>query len=102
MPRGAEPATSPDAPSARAAFQLLCSMVGPTPDLVKIRQHLRDGVDFASLLAVAADHSVRPLLIRTLAAVSWDGVPPSARSDLQAFQRVHGGFCLAAAHQLAR
>lgn len=77
-------------------------MVGPKPDLAGIRHRLRQGVDFGGLVQVASDHSVRPLLIRTLAALSWESVPAAVRSDLEAFQRIQGGFCLAAAHQLGR
>ena len=49
---------------------------------------------------MASDHSVRPLLIRTLTALSWEAVPKSVRIDLMDFQRIHVAFCLAAAEQL--
>jgi len=93
---------SPNSRSASAAFDLLCLMVGPRPDLGRLREVLRVGVDFDALLHVAADHSVRPQLIRTLADLDWQAVPAAARSELDEFQRIHGAFSLAAAEQLGR
>jgi hypothetical protein len=93
---------SPNSHSASVAFDLLRLMVGPDPDLGRLREILRDGVDFDELLRVAADHSVRPQLIRTLAGLGWEGVPAAARSTLEEFQRVHGAFSLAAAGQLGQ
>lgn len=93
---------SPDNRSANVAFDLLCLMVRPRPDPERLRQSLRDGVDFEALLRVAADHSVRPQLIRTLVDLQWEGVPPLARSRLEEFQRIHGAFSLGAAEQLGR
>jgi hypothetical protein len=75
-------------------------MVSPNPDLEGIRQTVRRGIDFVSLVKMACDHSVRPLLIRTLTALSWENVPRSVRIELMDFQRIHAGFCLAAAEQL--
>lgn len=51
---------------------------------------------------MAAEHSVRPQLVRALSALGWERVAPSLRSDLEYFLRVHGAFCLAAAEQLGR
>lgn len=92
----------PDSRTLGVSFDLLCRMVGPSPGLEQLRRALHKGIDFPQLLQVASDHSVRPQLIGTLAALSWESVPPSVRTDLEAFRRLHVGFCLAAADQLAR
>ena len=85
-----------------AEFDLLCLMVRPEPDLARALEVLRRGVDVADLLRTAARHSVRPQLIRGLAALSWQGVPATSRSSIAAFQRFHLVCSLAAALQLSR
>jgi hypothetical protein len=93
---------APVSNSTGAAFDLVCRMVRPSPDLEQVREALRRDVDFGELLQVASDHSVRPQLIRTLADMKWESVPLSVRSQLEEFHRIHGAFSLGAADQLGR
>lgn len=93
---------APVSDSAGVAFDLVCRMVRPSPDLEQVREALRRVVDFGELLRVASDHSVRPQLIRTLADMKWESVPSWVRSQLEDFQRIHGAFSLGAADQLGR
>ena len=93
---------SRDTRTASADFDLLCLMVRPKPDLVRTREVLRRAIDVEGLLRTAAQHSVRPQLIRGLAALSWQGVPATSRSSLAAFQRFHLVCSLAAALQLSQ
>lgn len=83
-----------------AAFGLLCRMVAPRPDLDGLRAALREGVDVGAVLLAAADHGVRPLLIRTLSRAGWVGIPEGVREGLRAFQREHQARVLAATEAL--
>jgi hypothetical protein len=88
--------------AALSAFDVLCLAVRPHPDIAALGRAFHDGIDFDALLRVASDHSVRPQLVRALAALGWDRAPPALRNDLDHFLRVHGAFCLAAAEQLGK
>ena len=85
-----------------AAFDLLCTLVRPRPELDRARQLLDDGVDFMDLLQAAQEHSLRPQLIRSLAELGWVRVPPAARSSLESFRQLHSALSLANAEQLGR
>jgi hypothetical protein len=93
---------SGDTRTGGAEFDLLCLLVRPKPDLARAREILRRGIDVAELLRTAAEHSVRPQLMRALAALSWQGMPATSRSSLAAFQRLHLVRSLSAAQQLSR
>jgi hypothetical protein len=93
---------SGDTRTGSAEFDLLCLLVRPKPDLARALEVLRRGVDVADLLRTAAEHSVRPQLVRALAALSWQGVPATSRSSLADFQRLHLVRSLSAAQQLSR
>ncbi len=88
--------------SGDAAFDLLCTLVRPEPDLDRARQLLDDGVDFTDLLHEAQEHSLRPQLIRSLAELGWTRVSPAERSSLESFQQLHSAMSLANAEQLGR
>lgn len=85
-----------------AAFDLLCTLVRPKPELDRARQLLDDGVDFTNLLQAAQEHSLRPQLIRSLAELGWARVPPAERSSLESFRQLHSALSLANAEQLGR
>jgi hypothetical protein len=85
-----------------AAFDLLCTLVRPRPELDRARQLLDDGVDFTNLLQAAQEHSLRPQLIRSLAELGWARVPPAERSSLESFRQLHSALSLANAEQLGR
>jgi Uncharacterised nucleotidyltransferase len=93
---------SPNTGTAAIEFDLLCLMVRPQPDLERALEVLRQGIDVAGLLRTAAEHSVRPQLMRSLAALSWEGVPAASLSSVAAFQRFHLVCSLSAARQLSR
>lgn len=84
------------------AFDLLCLAVRPHPDIAALGRALHDDIDYDRLLDLAAEHSVRPQLVRAFSALGWEKVAPALRSTLEHFLRAHGAFCLAAAEQLGR
>ena len=83
-------------------FDLLCWIARPQPRLDRARELLRTDLDFAALLRLATDHSVRPALVRALADLAWEGVPAEARVELERFQRLHLVRMLALADELCR
>ena len=83
-------------------FDLLCWIARPQPRLDRAQDLLRADFDFAALLRLATDHSVRPALVRALADLSWEGVPAEARVELERFQRLHLVRMLALADELCR
>jgi len=92
----------PDNRPGDAAFDLLCLLVRPSPDFVRARQLLDEGVDFRDVLDAAQKHSLRPQLIRSLAELGGARVPPEARSSLESFRQLHSAMSLANAEQLGR
>lgn len=83
-------------------FELLCLAARPTPDLLRVRDTLRKGVDGHHLIEIAEYHGVRPSLFRCLSDLSWDAVPASAREALEAFQHHHLVRTLALSDELRR
>jgi hypothetical protein len=81
---------------------LLCLLVRPQPRLQPALGVLRQGIDVATLLRLAEQHSIRPRLIAGLAALSWQGVPERFRSSLAAFRQIHLVRSLSAAQQLSQ
>jgi Uncharacterised nucleotidyltransferase len=69
-------------------FSLLSQAARPIPGLAGARKLLRDGVD-ADLLTLAAQHGVRPLLLRCFAGIDWEGVSADLRQGLEAFHKRH-------------
>jgi hypothetical protein len=82
-------------------FELLCRIVRPRPDLVRVREMLRT-VDFSELIELAAQHGVRPQLIGVLQSLSWEAVPAAARALLEQYQRLHCARSLSLAEELCR
>lgn len=62
-------------------------MIAPRPDLPGLAAALREEADLGSIVDLATDHGVRPLLIRTLSAVGWERVPAELRDRLDTFRR---------------
>lgn len=91
-----------NSPPGDAAFDLLCMLVRPRPELDRARQFLDEGVDVTDLLHAAQIHSLRPQLIRSLAEFGWARVPPAERSSLENFRQLHSAMSLANAEQLGR
>lgn len=89
-------------PTHSVEFDLLCLAVRPKPDLGRVLQILQDGIDFTNLLDAAANHGVRPQLIRSLAELSWATVPAERRSALEFFLRRHSARMLLLSDELGR
>ena len=93
---------SPHTPARGTEFDLLCLAVRPKPDLGRALQMLEGGIDFTSLLDAAANHGVRPQLIRSLAELSWATVPVERRSALELFLRRPSARMLFLSDELGR
>ena len=89
-------------PAPSVAFDLLCAIVRPTPDLEGARDILKKGVDLDVLFSLADRHAVRPALA-ALAGLMDD---PARSSDLKqrlgSFERGHVVRALAMADELVR
>jgi hypothetical protein len=83
-------------------FDLLCQAVRPAPDLAAIDEAIGDLSEQIRLVALAADHGVRPALLRCLNALGWQGVTAEVRAALESFGRQHLIASLAAAEELGR
>jgi hypothetical protein len=68
-------------------FQLLLYCARSQPDAGLIRDVIKEGIDWQTLLELAEQHRVRPLLIRSLKCACWDAVPSSNRLELESFYR---------------
>jgi hypothetical protein len=92
----------PDDRTGVVEFELLCLAARPKPDLTKIRDALRQGVDYDHLIEIAEHHGVRPSLFRCLSDAAWETVPASAREVLEEFQHRHLLQALALSVELRR
>jgi hypothetical protein len=88
--------------STPSAFDFLCLLVRPKPDLDHARAAVRAGVDFVEVFSLAADLGVRPRTIQSLRALSWEGVPADVKASLDGFQRAHFIRMLTWAEELCR
>jgi len=83
-------------------FQFLCLAARPRPDLSRLRELLRKGIDHRVLIALAEGHGVRPSLLDCLGQLSWETVPDDAKADLEVFRQGHLLKSLALAGELHR
>jgi hypothetical protein len=83
-------------------FQFLCLAAGPRPDLSRLQEMLRRGIDFPALWRLAAGHGVRPALLECLGSISADTVPESVKADIEDFRRYHLVKTLTLAAELHR
>ena len=72
-----------------AEFQLLCLAACPRPDLTRLRELLRKGIDHQALIRLAAAHGVRPALLHCLGEISWETIPDNEKADLEHFRQHH-------------
>ena len=79
----------PGVRTGNAEFNLLCLAARPKPDLARIRDLLRAGIDFPSLARLAEGHGVRPQLFQSLNDLAWETVPQLERSSLELFRQRH-------------
>jgi hypothetical protein len=84
-------------------FQLLlcCARSQPASGPIK-RLVDESAIDWEKLLALAEQHAVRPLLLRSLKAACWDAVPPSVRLELEGFCKSNAQKNLLLAAELLR
>lgn len=76
-------------PSAVLAFDLLCALARPRPDLSEIRDILSKGVDTDVLFSLADRHAVRPSLARLPDLVSDPALSAELRRRFREFERPH-------------
>jgi hypothetical protein len=96
------PASPPGNVTGNLEFELLCRIARPRPDLARVRELLRAGVDFPGLIELATQHGVRPQLIGGLQSLSWEAVPAAARASLEDYQRFQCARALSLAEELCR
>jgi hypothetical protein len=85
---------------ASAEFDVLCLVAQPRPDYRRIATALKDDIDWAILLSLAAAHLVRPQLIDALSKLDWIGVPTETKRSLFDFLQLHKMRSLLAAGEL--
>lgn len=84
----------------RVEFDILCLSTRPNPDPERIASLLRRGIDADYIVALAAQHGVRPGLIQSLSMVSSELVPAPLRDALAAFRRGHLAWALSVSNEL--
>jgi hypothetical protein len=62
-------------------FDLLLRLARTTPDTERANAIINGGIDWGTLLDLAAKHRVRPLVYRSLVEICWDRVAPDIRRD---------------------
>ncbi|MFN4014198.1 MAG: nucleotidyltransferase family protein [Reyranella sp.] len=83
-------------------FRFLCIAARPQPDLTRLSELLRKGLDHRVLIRLADGHGVRPSLLDCLGQLSWEAVPDDAKADLERFRQNHLLKSLALAGELHR
>src|SRR5713101_1768585 len=66
---------------------LLCSQ--SRPDLGAISNLVSEGLNWQTLLRLAEEHGVRPMLVRALRAACWAAVPQPIKLELESFYRAN-------------
>ena len=82
------------------AFRLLCLVSEPAPGQDSVRESIRNGIDFVSLLELSEAHALRPQLARCLSEIGWEAVPTEVRTALETFQSRHLLWSLGLSHEL--
>ena len=70
-------------------FQLLLCCAKAQPDSENIRHLASGGINWETLLRLAEQHRVRPLLFRTFKSLCWDAVPPMRQLELETFYKAN-------------
>lgn len=79
----------PGVRTGNAEFDLLCLAAQPQPDLTRVRDLLRKGIDHPLLARLAEGHGVRPQLFQCLSDLFWETVPDLERGSLELFRQQH-------------
>ncbi len=90
------------ASSVQIAFDFLTCIARPQLAKKRAQALLRSGVDFAELMRLAEQHTVRPQLIGALAEIGWHDVPPDVRAKLEAYRHAHLARALLYTDELRR
>lgn len=101
-PVSAIPVSATSVPTAKPEFEFLCCIARPRPTLDRARALLAAGLDFDELLRLAAQHAIRPLLLKGFAALDWQDVPAAARRSLEGFAHGHLMRSLSFAEEICR
>src|SRR5512136_3020791 len=84
-------------------FQLLLYCARSEPALRQIKQGVHEvAIDWGKLVALAGQHGVRPLLLRSLKAACWDTVPATVQLELEGFYKSNAQKNLLLAAELLR
>ena len=73
----------------RREFQLLLYCARSQPDAGAISGLVNEGVNWQTLLKLAQQHTVRPMLLKSLKSVCWDAVPQTTQLELERFNRAN-------------
>ena len=84
----------------RVEFDILCLSTRPHPDPERIASLLQRGVDAHYIVALAAQHGVRPGLVQSLSEISADLLPAPLRDALAAFKHGHLAWGLSVSNEL--
>lgn len=83
-------------------FELLLACARTVPDCGRIQQLVQQGINWNALWALATQHSVRPLVCRSLEAVCWSEIPEPSQREWQESVRTIAGRNLFLAGELIR
>lgn len=83
-------------------FKLLLCCVRSQIDKKRIREIVREGVNWQALLELARQQGVRPLLRQSLKSACWGAVPQKIQLELENFNRANVQKCLFITGELLR
>src|SRR3974390_983227 len=83
-------------------FQLLLYCARSRPDAEPVRDLVAKDIDWQLLLKLAAQHCVRPMLLRSLKSLCWEAVPQSIQRDLTHFSKTNAQKNLLFTRELLR
>jgi len=86
----------------RPEFEFLTLVARPQLSLERARAVLAAGLDFDELIRLAAQHAVRPQLLKALGSLGWQDVPAPVRESLERFAQAHRLRSLSFAEELCR
>lgn len=70
-------------------FELLLVCLKSNTNRDAIRGFISAGIDWQTLIPLAAQHCVRPILFRTLKSICWDAVPQEIQTELLQFTKAN-------------
>jgi hypothetical protein len=81
-------------------FRLLLSCAKSRPPAGPIKDLVKEGIDWTTVLKLAEQHGVRPMLFQSLKSVCWDVVPDPTKIELATFSRATAKKNLALTEEL--